>query len=177
MTPPDPLPAVLDQLAAHHERIAQLDEREAGHFAGLSGQLSEIAALAAGIGAVVKDHAAALTRLESLDRQVAALAAQLAGNAADDGNPDEYRPGPAPRWWKLTGQPRQEPVARLRAWVEQVYRPGYGQLAAALGPCWEAHDLCLYALDPQYLRPAKTRRHRPVPTADRRRAPGAPGGR
>jgi hypothetical protein len=31
--------------------------------------------------------------------------------------------------------------------VEQVYRPGYGHLAAALAPCWEAHDLCLYALD------------------------------
>jgi hypothetical protein len=31
--------------------------------------------------------------------------------------------------------------------VEQVYRPGYGQLAATLGPCWEAHDLCLYGLD------------------------------
>ena len=40
-----------------------------------------------------------------------------------------------------------EPVARLRAWVDQVYRPGYGHLAAALGPCWPAHDLCLYALD------------------------------
>jgi len=24
---------------------------------------------------------------------------------------------------------------------------GYGHLAAALGPCWPAHDLCLYALD------------------------------
>jgi hypothetical protein len=147
MTPPDPLPAALDQLAAHHERIAQLDEREAGHFAALSGQLTETAALAAGIGAIVKDHAAALARLESLDRQVAALAAQLAGNAAADGNGDGYWPGSAPRWWKLTGPARQEPVARLRAWVEQVYRPGYGQLAATLGPCWEAHDLCLYALD------------------------------
>ena len=46
MTPPDPVTAALDQLAAHHERIAQLDEREAGHFAGLSGQLSETADLA-----------------------------------------------------------------------------------------------------------------------------------
>ena len=45
---------------------------------------------------------------------------------------------------RMTGS---EPVARLRAWVEQVYRPGYGHLAAALGPCWPAHDLCLYALD------------------------------
>ena len=31
--------------------------------------------------------------------------------------------------------------------MDQVYRPGYGHLAAALGPCWPAHDLCLYALD------------------------------
>jgi hypothetical protein len=147
MTPPDPLPAALDQLAAHHERIAQLDEREAGHFAALSGQLGQIAALAAGIGAIVKDHAAAVARLDSLDHQVAALAAQIAGNPVGDGNPDGYRPGPAPRWWKLTAQARQDQVARLRAWVEQIYRPGYGQLAAALGPCWEAHDLCLYALD------------------------------
>ena len=42
---------------------------------------------------------------------------------------------------------RREPLSRLRAWVEQVYRPGYGHLAATLGPCWEAHDLCLYGLD------------------------------
>ena len=38
-------------------------------------------------------------------------------------------------------------MARLRGWVDQVYRPGYGHLAAALGPCWPAHDLCLYVLD------------------------------
>ena len=47
----------------------------------------------------------------------------------------------------LTADARQEPLARLRGWVDQVYRPGYGHLAAALAPCWEAHDLCLYALD------------------------------
>ena len=28
-----------------------------------------------------------------------------------------------------------------------MYQPGYGHLAATLGPCWEAHDLCLYTLD------------------------------
>src|SRR5215472_15328664 len=111
MTPPDPVAAALDQLAAHHERVAQLEEREAGHFATLSGQLTQIANLAAGIGAMVKDHAGALARLDRLDRQVAALAAQIDGNTADDGNPDGYRPGPAPRWWKITGPARQEPVA------------------------------------------------------------------
>ena len=36
------------------------------------------------------------------------------------------------------------PAARLgRAGLP----PGYGHLAATLGPCWAAHDLCLYGLD------------------------------
>ena len=43
---------------------------------------------------------------------------------------------PAPRWWKLDGPERDEALNRLRAWVEHIYRPGYGHLAAALGPCW-----------------------------------------
>ena len=48
---------------------------------------------------------------------------------------------------------RGRPNARSRiaraagAWVDQVYRPGYGHLAATLAPCWTSHDLCLYALD------------------------------
>jgi hypothetical protein len=47
--------------------------------------------------------------------------------------------------------------------VEQVYRPGYGHLAATLGPCWATHDLCLYGLDIAaslwsvlYLQPSRT---------------------
>lgn len=31
--------------------------------------------------------------------------------------------------------------------MEQIYRPGYGQLAAMLPACWEQHPLCLYLLD------------------------------
>ena len=27
-----------------------------------------------------------------------------------------------------------------------TFRPGYGHLAAQVGPCWEQHDLCLYQL-------------------------------
>jgi hypothetical protein len=142
----DPIPAALDQLAAHREQIARLDEREADHFAAISTRLTQMAGLLTAVSGTVKDHAAALARLEDLDRQVAGLAAQLSGTGSDE-DPGGYRPGPVPKWWKLTGQARQEPVARLRAWVEQVYRPGYGQLAATLGPCWEAHDLCLYGLD------------------------------
>ena len=105
---PDPLPAILDQLAAHHEQIARL-------------------------GRTVQDLQTTLAKLAD-----APLAEQ---DAAD------HPANPAPKWWKLSADQRREPLSRLRAWVEQVYRPGYGHLAATLGPCWEAHDLCLYGLD------------------------------
>ena len=52
-----------------------------------------------------------------------------------------------PPWWKLAGEDRQDALGKVRAWVEQVYRPGYGQLAAILPACWEHHPLCLYGLD------------------------------
>ena len=96
-----------------------------------------------------------ITRLDAREAtHYATLTGLLAGLTARTG-PDPARgrprrlparPGPV----LVAAQPRRagsEPVARLRAWVDQVYRPGYGHLAAALGPCWPAHDLCLYALD------------------------------
>ena len=109
----------------------------------------------------LQDDTHALTRLEVLDRQVTDLAAQLTGAGP---HPGDYQPEPAPPWWKLPADQRQEPVTRLRAWVEQVYQPGYGHLAATLGPCWPSHDLCLYGLDilsglwsVLYLQPRTTR--------------------
>jgi len=38
-------------------------------------------------------------------------------------------------------------IRRLRDWASRVYLPGYGYLAATLGPCWDQHPLCLYTLD------------------------------
>jgi len=133
MTGNDPITAIVDQLAAHAEQLTRLDTREAGHHAALSGQLAELTGQAASIGRIVQEHAAALGQL---------TAPSQTGRDADG-----YHPEPAPAWWKLTADGRQEPVARLQAWVEQVYRPGYGHLAASLGPCWPSHDLCLYGLD------------------------------
>ena len=94
-----------------------------------------------------------ITRLDTREAtHYATLTGLLAGLTARPGpdpaleDPDGYQPDPAPRWWQLSPEGRHEPVARLRAWVDQVYQPGYGHLAT-LGPCWPAHDLCLYALD------------------------------
>jgi hypothetical protein len=138
MTSHDPISAIVDQLAAQAEQVTRLEARQA-----------ELTDQAAALGRVIGEHAAALTQL---------AAASQAGP-----DPDAYSPGPAPAWWTLAAADRSEPVARLRAWVEQVYRPGYGHLAAGLGPCWPAHDLCLYGLDIAselwsvlYLQPART---------------------
>jgi hypothetical protein len=129
----DPITAIMDQLAAQDEQLAQLEARQAEHHTATGRRLAELTDHAAAIGHTVHEHAAAL--------------AQLAPTSQADLHADGYRPEPVPAWWKLAATERQEPIARLAAWVEQVYRPGYGHLAASLGTCWPTHDLCLYGLD------------------------------
>jgi hypothetical protein len=129
----DPIASILDQLAAHHERISQLESREDEHYTALGGRLIEVTDLIGLVGQTVREHSLALV--------------ELAGAGPADPDSSGYRPGPTPAWWKLPEEERREQTARLRAWVEQIYRPGYGHLAAALGPCWDAHDLCLFGLD------------------------------
>jgi hypothetical protein len=133
MTGTDPITAIVDQLAAHAEQLTRLDTRHADHHAAVSARLAELTGQTAALGHAVDEHAAALTRLTA--------------PRPTDPDGDGYCPEPAPAWWKLAATERQEPIARLRAWVEQVYRPGYGHLAATLGPCWPFHDLCLYGLN------------------------------
>jgi len=137
----DPITAALQELAAQHEQLTQLDARETGHFTALSSRLTELTDLITGLGHTLVDDGTVLARFEALDRQVADLATQLAPDLGG------YHPDPAPAWWKLPAAERHEPIARLHAWVEQVYRPGYGHLAATIAPYWPSHDLCLYGLD------------------------------
>jgi len=155
---PDPFNAALDQLAACRERITELETREAGHFGELRGQLTQLAGMVTAISRALAEDTAAMARLDALDRQVAELAREPGTRGEDDG----YQPHPAPPWWQLAAGERQSPVAELQDWVEHVYRPGYGHLAA-LGTCWPQHDLCLYALDiasqlwsALYLQPERT---------------------
>jgi hypothetical protein len=154
----DGLAAALIQISSHAERIAGLDAREAGHYQQIAERLRELAAETAsastqidGIDGTLGRQAATIDALDGLDQQVAALARQLADLAADNEEDKQdapsYRPVPAPRWWKLTAAERNAALDRLRAWVDQIYRPSYGKFAAALPPCWEQHPLSLYVLD------------------------------
>jgi hypothetical protein len=144
---------------AQAERVAALDEREAAHYRETAARLRELAGHAEQMSTRLDDAAAALGQqaaildtLDGLDEQVAAIAAQLTELASADSKPDGeagkgYRPIPAPRWWQIAGGERDSAIARLQAWVEQIFLPGYGHLAAMLPVCWYQHPLCLYALD------------------------------
>jgi len=153
--PGDILTGVVLQITQHAERLALLDEREAAHFREIATRLDEVSRQLAESGdraGTVHDMAAKqmalLDALEGIDHQVGALARRLteiAGSTSEDN--EAYQPVPGPRWWKLDGPEREEALNRLRAWVEQVYLPQYGHLAAALGACWDQHPLCLYGLD------------------------------
>jgi hypothetical protein len=124
------LPQLVLQLAETTEKLAALER--------LVGQL----------GAGIRQQAEHTTRLQAVEEALAALTARVAEVLPDEqGTSRVYAPRPAPRWWNLSGQAREAEIGRLRGFVEHVYRPGFGHLAARLRPCWESHDLCLYCLD------------------------------
>jgi hypothetical protein len=152
----DGLAAALIQLADHTERLATLATREEAHYQqvtvrlrDLTGETATVASRIDTVEATVARHSATVNSLEGLDAQVADLARQLAGRAAASTGDQEggYQPVPPPRWWKLHGPDRDTASGRLHAWVERIYRPGYGKIAAALPPCWDQHPFCLYTLD------------------------------
>jgi len=154
--PGDALGAALLQLASHGEHISGLDAREAAHYQELASRLHELAAEASSLTATIarinetlRRHSMIVNGLDGLDRQVEELTERLTrptGSGSDDAQP-AYQPVSPPRWWRLDGRERDTMTGRLRAWVEQIYRPGYGQIAATLPACWEQHTLCLYTLD------------------------------
>jgi hypothetical protein len=146
---PEGITAVLLQLADLGQKLAALDQRQASDSGHIQQRVAALAAIVNDLKGAATSHAEALTALDSLERRIAALAQQPRdGTAASDGDECRaYEPPAAPRWWKLDGPERDQAIARLRAWVEQVYRPGYGHLACGLGECWEQHPLCLYILD------------------------------
>jgi hypothetical protein len=150
LTPdPDALTAALLQLSEHASLLSALDARCKAHAAETGERIAALTALANAIKTTADGQAAILAGLTALTSRVDDLAARLDQvHPDDDGDPTPaYRPGAQPRFWQLQGPARDQAVTRLRAWVDQVYQPGYGHLAAALARCWEQHPLCLYTLD------------------------------
>ncbi len=148
MTEPEGLAAALLQLAALTAKLADLDHRESSHVGEIRERITALTALANGMKATLDDQAQILAALRGPNEQALGLALGPTDlNPGDDTEPRTYRPSASPPFWKLDGQARDQAITRLRAWVEQVYRPGYGWVSASLGECWEQHRLCLYVLD------------------------------
>ncbi len=111
-------------------------------------KLADLERLVTELGTDIRKQAEQTARLQALEEALAGLTVKVAEVLPDEhGSPRTYVPRPAPRWWNLSAQAREAEIGRLRGFVEQVYRPGFGHLAARLRPCWESHDLCLYCLD------------------------------
>ena len=148
-TPDSGLSAALLQLTQFGERIALLDDREAGNFRHVETTLAAMSTAITSLRAAVEGQAKVLESLDGLGESVALLAAQVAGllPPAGDDPPPGYKPAPSIHWWTVKDGERRAAVAHLAAWVEQVYRPHYGHLAGMLGACWAEHPLCLVQLD------------------------------
>jgi hypothetical protein len=160
---PEGMTAVLLQLAGITQQLSALDQRQASETQDLTHRIAAVAALVTQLQGTTASHTQALAALDGLDRQVAGLTAAAGHGPGGDGEQAAYQPSAAPKFWRLGGPARDAAIGKLRAWVEQVYRPGYGHLAASLGDCWEQHPLCLYTLDwlselwsVLYLAPART---------------------
>jgi len=144
---PEGLAHALMELSRQAERLAAVDGREAEHFRQIAERLRELGSALTAVEGSIQGQQTALGAIDELRHQVTEVAAKLAKIVPDeDGESKVYRPGPAPRWWKLQSDARDEAMAKLRAWVDQIYRPMYGHLAT-LGPCWPSHPLCLFTLD------------------------------
>jgi hypothetical protein len=138
---PEGLTAVLLQLAGLTQKLADLDHREASATREDRERIASLTRAVADVKAAVTANAEALTALGDPSRRASGPAKGARAEAAG------YQPPPASRFWKPDEPALGEAVGKLRGWVEDVYRPGYGHLAASLGDCWDQHPLCLYILD------------------------------
>jgi len=148
MSEPEGLTAIILQLATLTRQLSDLDHRQASDTREIRDRIAAMTGLLSTLKADVAGHEESLAALTSLDKRLADLTTRLDKTANDNGAEiSGYQPAAAPPFWKLEGGDRDAAITRLRAWVEQVYRPGYGHLAADLDDCWDQHPLCLYVLD------------------------------
>jgi hypothetical protein len=140
--------AVLLQMQALAERFGQLDGRENDHHRDVSEALIGLGASFDELRSAVTGQGQVLASLDGISGKLAELAAVIEPLLPPEPGP-VYHPAPAPRWWSpdFSDEDRDKALAKLRNWVELVYRGQYGHLAGQLGDCWDEHPLCLIELD------------------------------
>jgi hypothetical protein len=141
--------AALLQMQQLAEQFGQLDEREAGHHQDVRAAMTGLGQSVDELRAQVSDHDEVLASLDGISGKLAGLAAAIAPLLPPEPGP-VYHPAPAARWWDpdfRDGDEGAAALAKVRAWVGDIYRPHYGHLAGKLADCWDQHLLCLIELD------------------------------
>jgi len=140
--------AALLQLADLAARLGSVDGRENDHHQDVSKALAELGTSVGKLRATVTGQGKIIATLNGIDTKLAELTAAIEPLLPPAPGP-QYYPVPAVQWWdeNLSDSARASVVTRLRGWVERIYRPHYGHLAAKLGECWEDHPLCLVQID------------------------------
>jgi hypothetical protein len=144
MSQPSGRDAALRQDIRSAERIAALEAA----LASLAAKLGELSTAVDEVQGTITGQAEILRSVDVLKDTVDELMCRF--NALfPHGDTDGafYTPVPAPRFWQLQGQDREQAAGRLRSWVRDVYQPVFGHLAARLPACWEQHTFCLTVLD------------------------------
>jgi hypothetical protein len=146
MTDPTGLDAALRQGTRNAERIAALDAA----ITCLTAKLGELRTAVDAIQGTIADQAEVLRSVDGLKETVDELLQRfttLFPDSDENAGGRFYSPIPAPRFWQLRGQEREQAVDRLRSWVRDVYLPAFGHLARTLPACWDQHTFCLTVLD------------------------------
>jgi hypothetical protein len=159
---PDPLTEAVLKLTDLASQVERVEQSSRQRFQELA------AACAEGLAQMTAARQEAETlgdRTGGVERRLAELSALLSqmqtrltemGDASGPGGGKKpagsdadaaYQVNQAPPWWEPGNERTVETVARLRDWVDEVYRPGFGHLGEKLAECWEQHPLCVAYLD------------------------------
>jgi hypothetical protein len=139
------LPGILLAQAQQGQKLAELGES----LALVDGRLGELQTVLVGVRGTQAAQGELLDTLEEIRRDVASLRNRV--NAAfpperNDGS-EFYDPPPSIRIWELDNAGRAEAINYLADWVDTIYRPTFGHIAAKLPACWNEHWLCITVID------------------------------
>jgi hypothetical protein len=128
-----------------------MHEHEQDALAGLERQLQDLAGEVRGWTADLKGVPAAVVLAHKLSGEMSEVLARL--SLLEDGagaEPQTRQPrlefAPQMRWHELDEAGRAAAVARIRDWVDTVYRQQFPR-AGDIAPCWADHPVCVVLLD------------------------------
>ena len=139
------IPGILLAQAQQGQKLAELGEA----LAGVDARLGELATVVRGVRGTQAAQGELLEGLAQIRADLASLARRFNAVFPPDRNDGSefYDPPPSVRPWELDDEARAQVINYLAEWVDKIYRPAFGHIAAKLPPCWNEHWLCITVID------------------------------